>query len=105
MALSDWTFTKFEGKDGHWPLDENGEPKKPVFLKHISGSQLDIKLITGMLRAFDIPVFCSYPNDGEFGELIIGMAGPGVDIYVPEENYDDAVNILSGEGVEEIQEV
>lgn len=104
MALSDWAFEKFDGKDGHWPMDENGEPKKPVFLRHINGSQLDVKMVTGLLRAYDIPVFCTFPNDGKFGELVLGVAASGVDIYVPEEYLKDAENILSGEGIAEPEE-
>ena len=52
-------------------------------------------------EAFGIPVYLTYPNDGKFGELVLGVAGPGVNVYVPEEMLEDAKAILSGEGVEE----
>ena len=104
MALSDWFFETYDGKEGHWPVKEDGEPETPVFIKHINGSQLDVKLVTGMLRAYDIPVFCTYPNDGKFGELVLGVAGPGVNIYVPESFVEDANNILSGEGIDDTEE-
>ena len=104
MALSDWAFTGFESKEGRWPMMENGEPVRPVFLTHVNGSQLDFNIVISLLKAFDIPVLVRYPNDGKFGELIIGTAGPGIDVYVPEDKFEDAENIISGEGVEESQE-
>ena len=101
MAFSDWKFKRKKDFTDNWPLDENGEAKKPAFLTHVNGSQLDVSLTTGLLEAFGIPVYLTYPNDGKFGELVFGVAGPGVNVYVPEEMLEDAKAILSGEGVGE----
>jgi len=103
MALSDWSFKKSKDYSDNWPLDENGEAKKPAFLTHVNGTA-DISLTKGLLEAFGIAVFCTFPNDGKFGELMIGTPGPGINIYVPEESLEDAKAILSGQGIEAEEE-
>ena len=43
------------------------------------------------------------PNNGDFGRLIIGVSGPGVDIYVPASLWADACELLR-EPNEEMEE-
>lgn len=93
--MNNWGFSKKSHEN--WPLDEYGNQVKPAFLKHTGGSPMDIDVEVSLLRAYNIPVIFEYPNDGEFGKLIIGHAGGGVDIYVPEAMLEDAKNILNGE--------
>ena len=93
--MSDWNFKKLGQTPDKWPKDEKGEPEQPVFLEHIVGMQIDVDMELSLLKSFDIPVFYTYPNNGEFGKLILGFAGTGVDIYVPESMLEDARNILS----------
>ena len=83
--------------DKNWPVDENGDPARPAFLEHLSESQIESDIVVNMLRAYSIPVYRAYPNDGDFGRLIIGFSGTGVDIYVPETMLDDARNLLSAD--------
>ena len=45
-----------------------------MFLQHVSGTQLDFDMAINLLEAYSIPVVCQYPNDGEFGKLILGIA-------------------------------
>ena len=78
-----------------WPKDENGELVEPVFLQHVSGTPLDFDMAINLLEAYSIPVVCQYPNDGEFGKLILGIAGGGMDIFVPQTLLEDAQNIIS----------
>ena len=80
---------------GQWPKGEDGEPSPPAFLEHIGGSKLDLDMERNMLLAYGIPTVCRYPNDGEFGNVILGFAGGGVDIMVPQELLEDAKNIIS----------
>jgi hypothetical protein len=54
-------------------------------------------MAVNLLEAFGIPTISAYPNDGEFGKLILGFSGTGMDIYVPETMLDDARNIISGD--------
>lgn len=80
-----------------WPKDENGEPLAPAFLLHTDELDYDDELTLSMLRAFGIPALRRYPQNGEFGSVILGMSGNGVDIYVPETMLADARNIISAE--------
>ena len=59
---------------------------------------LDIndEMIVNLLEAYGIPCIRLYPNDGDFGRLILGTSGTGVEIYVPKTMYEDAVNLSEG---------
>ena len=101
--MADWKF----GNPNHhenWPKTDMGEPVPPVFLQHVLGSQIDTDMAVNLLEAFGIPTICVYPNDGEFGKLILGFSGTGMDIYVPETMLDDARNIISGDVVADGEE-
>lgn len=93
-------FGKRKKLTDKWPKKENGEPISPAFLKHVGGSQMDIELSLSLLEAYGIPALCQYPNNGEFGRLIIGHAGGGADIYVPETLLDEAQDIISAEAAD-----
>ena len=95
--MNDWGFEKAGETLKNWPKTETGEPEPPAFLQHVSGSELDVELTVNLLSAYEIPAFCAYTNNGEFGKLILGFAGTGTDIYVPESLMEDARNILSAD--------
>ena len=95
----DWKFKKPDSID--WPKDDNGEPVAPAYLKHISGGPLDLEVAINLLRAYGIPYVSEYPNNGEFGKLILGHPPSGMEIFVPETMLEDAQNILSAEPVED----
>jgi hypothetical protein len=78
----------------NWPRKDNGEPVPPAFLTHRSGVDMDDTVLISMLEAFGIPCLRRYPNDGEFGKLILGLSGTGVDIYVPETLLEDAHELI-----------
>ena len=99
--MSDWSFKRKGPVTESWPSDKRGEPIPPVFLQHVSGGPLDTELSINLLEAYGIPVVTQYPNNGEFGKVILGMSGTGIDIFVPETMKDDALNILSADIVEE----
>ncbi|UOO38444.1 hypothetical protein IZU99_04110 [Oscillospiraceae bacterium CM] len=84
-----------------WPKDDKGEMIAPAFLMHAGGSPVDTEVTLSLLEAYGIPAICQYPNNGEFGKLIIGHAAGGVDIFVPETLLEDAQNILSADVVDE----
>ena len=79
-----------------WPKDANGEPEPPVYLTHRSGLDMDDTALMGMLEAYGIPCLRRYPGDGEFGKLILGMSGSGVDLFVPATRWADACGLLEG---------
>ena len=76
--------------------DENGEPVEPVFLTHCKCLDINDEMIVNLLEAYGIPCIRLYPNDGDFGRLILGTSGTGVEIYVPKTMYEDAVNLSEG---------
>ena len=84
-----------------WPVDENGEPVPPVFLTYINGGPLDMELTLNLLEAYGIPHNCEYPNNGLFGQLIMGYPPGGMEVYVPETMLDDAQNILNADVVDD----
>ena len=84
-----------------WPNDENGTPVPPVFLTHIHGGPLDMELTLNLLQAYGIPHTGEYPNNGLFGQLIMGYPPGGMDVYVPESMLEDAMNVLNAEVCED----
>ena len=98
--MEKWGFSKLDNSTKNWPKTEDGEPVKPVFLEHLTGSQLDVDMEVNLLDAFNIPYVRAYSNNGEFSKMILGFAGTGVDIFVPETMLEDAQNILSGDAVD-----
>lgn len=99
--MADWGFSKKKKITDIWPKKEDGEMVAPVFLMHAGGNPLDTEITLSLLDAYGIPAVCQYPNDGEFGNLIIGYAAGGVDIFVPETLLEEAKGLLSAEVVEE----
>ena len=100
MAVTDF-FARGnnEAVRGLWPKDEKGESVAPALLTHTSGNELDIELVRSMMASFNIPTVCQYPNDGVLGTIILGHAGGGADIFVPETLLEDAKNILNTENI------
>ena len=98
--MSEWAFEDWKKGSENWPVTEQGQKIKPVFLQHVQGSQIDMEMAVNLLEAYGIPTVCRYPNNGEFGLLILGFAGTGMDIFVPETMLEDAQNILCGDVVE-----
>lgn len=95
--MFDMAFKNPFESEQNWPHGEDGEAVRPAFLEHLSESQIESDITINMLRAYGIPVFRSYPNDGEFGKIIMGFSGTGVDLYVPETMLEDARNLLSAD--------
>ena len=79
-----------------WPRDEKGELIEPVFLTHCMNLDMSDEMTVNLLEAYGIPCLRQYPNDGDFGRLVLGVSGTGVDIYVPMTMYEDAVSLSEG---------
>lgn len=80
-----------------WPKDEKGEPVKAAFLVNRSNVGMDDEFTANLLETYGIPVIRRYPNDGDFGRLIIGVSGSGTDLYVPETMKEEALLFIKGE--------
>ena len=77
-----------------WPRDEDGELEAPVYLCHCKPLDMEEALTVARMESYGIPCLRQYPNNGDFGRLIIGVSGPGVDIYVPASLWADACELL-----------
>ena len=77
-----------------WPKDESGTPEAPVYLCHCKGLNMDETMLINRMEAFGIPCLRQYPNNGEFGKLILGLSGTGVDVFVPASLWADACELL-----------
>lgn len=100
--MKEWGFSKKTHEN--WPTYENGEQVRPAFFKHIGGSTMDIDVEVSLLKAYNIPVILEYPNDGEFGKIMLGHPGGGVDLYVPETMLEDAQNLSNATICEEVED-
>lgn len=85
-----------------WPKDEQGNPEEPVFLCRCVSNDMSDQLRVNMLEAYGIPCLCMYPGDGGFGKVVLGMSGPGVDIYVPKSLHEDAAELCKEENNEQL---
>ena len=77
-----------------WPRDEEGQPEPPVYLCHRNGLDMDDTMLISRMESYGIPCLRQYPNNGEFGKLILGLSGTGVDIFVPASLWADACELL-----------
>lgn len=85
-----------------WPRDSAGEYVRPKFLCNCNSTDMSAELMVNMLEAYEVPCLCTYPGDGSFGQVVLGMSGQGVDIYVPESLYEDAIELCKEENNEEL---
>jgi predicted nucleotidyltransferase len=102
--VADWGIKKWDNLSDRWPVDEEGKTVPPVFFEHVGGSQLDVDMAINLLDAYGIPTVLQYPNDGEFGKVMLGFPGGGVDVFVPETMLEDARNIVSGDIIADEEE-
>jgi hypothetical protein len=99
--MKNWSFKSGERPEKNWPAAEDGTPASPAFLMHAEGTQAEADLTVNLLNAYGIPATCVYPNNGEFGKIILGFPASGADIYVPETMLEDAQNIICGDMTDE----
>lgn len=98
----EWGRAELNGLLERWPKDEDGQPEKARLLCRASCVDMSDRLLVNMLEAYGIPCLSVDPGDGGFGRVVLGMSGPGVDIYVPENLYDDAVALSKEDKHEEL---
>ena len=84
-----------------WPVNESGENEKAVFLCNIMPVDMKDEIIINMLESYGIPSICTYPGDGAFAKVIMGMSGEGTNIFVPECMLDDAKSLIEATPVED----
>ena len=92
-----WGFSRIGKLAESWPKDPQGEPLPGAFLKHCSCLDMEDEIICNFLESFGIPCLRRYPNDGALGQVVLGMSGNGVDLYVPADKLEDAIALISEE--------
>ena len=85
-----------------WPRDSAGQPEEPVLLCTCNCLDMSDQLRINMLKAYGIPCLSADRGDGNFGRLILGMSGEGVDIFVPKSMIQDAMILCEEENNEEL---
>ncbi len=95
--MPDWGRHEYGKLFETWPRGDDSEPVEPAFLTHCGPLDLEAQMVQSMLEAYGIPSVRTLPGDGAFGELILGMSGNGVDIFVPCTMLNDAQELLKGE--------
>ena len=93
--MTDHTLGFSEKNPPPWPNRADGRPVPPAFLIHLSETDFEGQIVTSMLLSNGIPVVGQFPNNGEFGRVIMGMSGTGRDIFVPETMLEDAQGLLT----------
>ena len=80
-----------------WPKDEAGapEPAAKLDIQWELDSQADITV--SFLESCGIPAF----KAGTQGKVLMGFAGLGVDIYVPQSRLEEAQALLAADASEE----
>lgn len=87
---SNWGYKQGDLPE-NWPVGSDGQPEQAALLiaaQSELGGGADVLL--SMLEGFGIPAF----KCGSLGKVILGFAGQGVDIYVPQSRLGEATSIL-----------
>ncbi len=79
---------------GIWPTDDSGEPVTPALLTTVMGNQLDYQMTLSQLHSFGVPTLESYTSTGALAKVILGFAGTGMDVFVPETMVELARELL-----------
>lgn len=87
-----------------WPKNEAGEPEEAAFLCNLMGLDLNDNIRVNMLEAYGIPCFCTYPGDGTFAKVVLGMSGEGTDIFVPASRLEEARALCEDAVIEDPEE-
>jgi len=84
-----------------WPVNESGEKVKAVFLCTRLSVDMSDEITRNLLETYGIPNICTYPGDGSFGKVVLGMSGEGVNILVPESRLEEAKDLIDSSPVED----
>lgn len=58
--------------------------------------QIELEMLRQMFRENDIDCFFKHRESGAFMKIYMGMTTFGIDVYVPEENYEEAKALYDG---------
>lgn len=95
--MSSWGRHEYGKAYEAWPRTADGQTEPPAFLIHCSPLDLEADMIQSLLESYHIPSIRRLPGDGAFGQVILGMSGNGIELYVPQSMLDEARALLEGE--------
>ena len=97
--MRNWNFGNPK-KGLPWPNGADGNPVPPAFLVHLRALDLEAQIVKTMLESAEIPVIVQQPAGGDFGQIILGFSGTGVDLYIPQTLLDAAKALLDSKPFE-----
>lgn len=80
--------------DDIWPVDDDGQPVPPALLTTVTGNRIDYEMTLSLLHSFGVPTIESYTSGGRLAKVILGFAGTGMDVLVPQTMLEFAREIL-----------
>jgi hypothetical protein len=80
--------------DDIWPVGDDGQPVPPALLTTVTGSRLDYEMTLSLLHSFGVPTIESFTSGGSLAKEILGFAGTGMDVLVPETMLELARELL-----------
>lgn len=95
--MSSWGRREYGKVYKIWPRTADGQTEPPAFLIHCSPLDLEADMIQSLLESYNIPSIRRLPGDGAFGQVILGMSGNGIELYVPQSMLEEAQALLEGE--------
>lgn len=73
----------------------DSDEKGPVWVKLVNVSdQIEFGIIKGLLEMAEIPAVKKVGNLGGYAEILTGVSFEGIDVYVPEDRYEEAKEII-----------
>lgn len=73
----------------------DSDEKGPVWVKLVNVSdQIEFGIIKGLLEMAEIPAVKKVGNLGGYAEILTGISFEGIDVYVPEDRYEEAKGII-----------
>ena len=87
-----------------WPVNEAGEPEKAEFLCNIMPLDMKDEITMNLLEAYGIPCICTYPGDGTFAKIVLGMSGEGTNIFVPANRLEEAKALCEDAVIDDSEE-
>ena len=73
----------------------DSDEKRPVWVKLVNVSdQIEFGIIKGLLEMAEIPAVKKVGNLGGYAEIFTGISFEGIDVYVPEDRYEEAKEII-----------
>ncbi|MDD4188957.1 MAG: DUF2007 domain-containing protein [Eubacteriales bacterium] len=76
-------------------MRDEADEKRPDWVKLVNVSnQIEFSIIKSLLDMAEIPAVKKVGNLGGYAEILTGISFEGIDIYVPEDRYEEAREMI-----------